>query len=71
MLSVLQGFNADCVCFRYVIDNKPLVSGKKVLDFGAGCGASGLAAKASGASHITFNDIDPGWYLCSFSNFEI
>ncbi|XP_064093473.1 electron transfer flavoprotein beta subunit lysine methyltransferase-like isoform X3 [Macrobrachium nipponense] len=44
---------------RYLLDNKAVVKGKRVLDFGTGCGASGLAAKLSGAGHVTFNDIDP------------
>ncbi|KAK7037723.1 Electron transfer flavoprotein beta subunit lysine methyltransferase, partial [Halocaridina rubra] len=43
---------------RYLIDNKHLVKGKNVLDFGCGCGASGLSAKLSGAKHVMFNDID-------------
>jgi len=35
-----------------------LVSGKRVLDFGCGCGASGLAATVSKAKSVIFNDID-------------
>lgn len=37
-----------------------MVKGKTVLDFGCGCGASGLAAKSVGAKRVTFNDIDEG-----------
>ncbi|XP_068212983.1 electron transfer flavoprotein beta subunit lysine methyltransferase-like isoform X3 [Palaemon carinicauda] len=44
---------------RYLFDNRDAVKGRKILDFGTGCGASGLAAKISGAGHVTFNDIDP------------
>lgn len=43
---------------RYILDNSSLVQGKTVLDFGCGCGASGLAAKKVGAKQVTFNDID-------------
>ncbi|KAK4323213.1 hypothetical protein Pmani_006064 [Petrolisthes manimaculis] len=43
---------------RFILDNAHLVKGKRVLDFGCGCGASGLAAKTSTAKHVTFNDID-------------
>lgn len=47
-------------CHRYILDNSSLVQGKTVLDFGCGCGASGLAAKKVGAKQVTFNDIDEG-----------
>ncbi|XP_071534939.1 electron transfer flavoprotein beta subunit lysine methyltransferase-like isoform X2 [Panulirus ornatus] len=43
---------------RFVLDNSHLVKGKCVLDFGCGCGASGLAAKVSKAKQVTFNDVD-------------
>jgi len=44
---------------RYVLDaGSSLVSGKRVLDFGCGCGASGLAAAANKAKRVIFNDID-------------
>lgn len=44
---------------RYVLDTgRNLVSGKHVLDFGCGCGASGLAAVANKAKSVIFNDID-------------
>ncbi|KAG7158870.1 Electron transfer flavoprotein beta subunit lysine methyltransferase-like [Homarus americanus] len=43
---------------RYVLDNSHIVKGKSILDFGSGCGASGLAAKLSEAEQVTFNDID-------------
>ncbi|KAL6474369.1 hypothetical protein MHYP_G00179300 [Metynnis hypsauchen] len=48
---------------RYLL-NKPEVSvGKRVLDLGCGCGASAIAAKLSGATHVVANDIDPGELL--------
>ncbi|MPC26793.1 electron transfer flavoprotein beta subunit lysine methyltransferase-like [Portunus trituberculatus] len=43
---------------RFILDNPAVVKGKTVLDFGCGCGASGLAAKSAGAKRVTFNDID-------------
>nr|XP_045597158.1 electron transfer flavoprotein beta subunit lysine methyltransferase-like [Procambarus clarkii]XP_045597159.1 electron transfer flavoprotein beta subunit lysine methyltransferase-like [Procambarus clarkii]XP_045597160.1 electron transfer flavoprotein beta subunit lysine methyltransferase-like [Procambarus clarkii]XP_045597161.1 electron transfer flavoprotein beta subunit lysine methyltransferase-like [Procambarus clarkii] len=43
---------------RFVLDNSQIIKGKKVLDFGSGCGASGLAAKLCRAKQVTFNDID-------------
>uniref|UniRef100_A0A0P4WHH7 ETFB lysine methyltransferase n=1 Tax=Scylla olivacea TaxID=85551 RepID=A0A0P4WHH7_SCYOL len=43
---------------RFILDNPGLVKGKTVLDFGCGCGASGLLAKSVGAKKVTFNDID-------------
>ncbi len=35
------------------------VKGKNILDFGAGCGVVGLAAKLAGARSVTTCDIDP------------
>ena len=35
---------------RYVLDNPELVAGKRVLDFGAGCGLVALAAAKAGAA---------------------
>lgn len=42
------------------MDSPYLVKGKRVLDFGCGCGASGLAALKSKAKMVMFNDIDEG-----------
>ncbi len=36
-----------------------MVAGKRVLDFGCGCGVAGIAAAKAGAAHVTANDIDP------------
>jgi len=44
---------------RYILDNPRIVTGKRVLDFGAGCGASSIAAAFSGAKTVVANDIDP------------
>ncbi|XP_076067330.1 electron transfer flavoprotein beta subunit lysine methyltransferase-like isoform X2 [Oratosquilla oratoria] len=43
---------------RFILDSPSLVVKQKVLDFGCGCGASGLAAKIMKAESVTFNDID-------------
>ena len=43
---------------RYVLDNRELVRGKRVLDIGAGSGLAGLAAAKSGATHVLAADID-------------
>lgn len=56
---ILLCIKHSCIS-RFILDNVHLVKGKRVLDFGCGCGASGLAAKASKAKHVTFNDIDKG-----------
>ncbi len=44
---------------RYVLDHPGLVTGKRVLDFGAGSGLVGLAAAKMGARHVIAADIDP------------
>lgn len=47
-------------CFvRYLLSNPEVCGGRKVLDLGCGCGASAIAARLSGASHVVANDIDP------------
>lgn len=50
---------------RYVLDNgKELFSryngALSVLDLGAGCGATAIAAKLRGAKNVLANDTDPG-----------
>jgi len=37
-----------------------VVRGRRVLDFGAGCGASTIAALQNEAATVVVNDIDPG-----------
>lgn len=44
---------------RYLLDNPELVAGKRLLDFGAGSGLQGLAAKRAGAAGVLAVDIDP------------
>lgn len=44
---------------RYVLDNPQLVAGKRVLDFGAGSGLAGIAARLAGAAHVEAAEIDP------------
>ncbi|XP_017569180.1 electron transfer flavoprotein beta subunit lysine methyltransferase [Pygocentrus nattereri] len=56
---------------RYLL-NKPEVSaGKRVLDLGCGCGASAIAAKLSGATHVLANDIDPVAAIATQMNCEL
>jgi predicted nicotinamide N-methyase len=43
---------------RYLIDNPQLVAGRRVLDLGAGCGLSGIAALKAGARSVLAADID-------------
>jgi predicted nicotinamide N-methyase len=44
---------------RYVLDHPETVRGKRVLDFAAGCGIVGIAAKLAGARDVLCADIDP------------
>jgi predicted nicotinamide N-methyase len=44
---------------RYVLDHPGQVAGKSVLDFGAGCGIAGIAAKRAGARRVLAADTDP------------
>jgi predicted nicotinamide N-methyase len=43
---------------RYVLDNKSLVAGKRVLDFASGSGIVAIAAALAGARHVVANDLD-------------
>lgn len=43
---------------RYILDNPDIVSGKSVLDFGAGSGLIGIAAAKAGAKSVLSADID-------------
>ncbi len=47
------------VLAQYVLDNPPLVRGKRVLDFGCGSGVVGVAAALAGAREVIACDIDP------------
>jgi predicted nicotinamide N-methyase len=44
---------------RLLLDRPDLVRGKRVVDFGAGCGIAAMAAAKSGAACVTAIDIDP------------
>lgn len=44
---------------RAVLDAPMLVAGRRVLDFGSGCGVEGLAALRAGAASVCCADIDP------------
>ncbi|HLP68392.1 MAG TPA: 50S ribosomal protein L11 methyltransferase [Rhizobium sp.] len=44
---------------RHVLDNPALVSGRRVLDLGAGSGIVGIAAAKAGASAVVAADVDP------------
>jgi predicted nicotinamide N-methyase len=43
---------------RYVIDTPEIVRGKRVIDFAAGSGMVGIAAKLAGARNVLCADID-------------
>ncbi len=47
------------VLARYLLDHPEWVAGRRVLDFGAGCGVAGIAAKRAGARRVLAADIDP------------
>lgn len=44
---------------RYVLDHPALVRGRRVADFGAGCGVAAIAALRAGAAQATAVDLDP------------
>jgi predicted nicotinamide N-methyase len=44
---------------RHLLDHPALVAGRRVLDFGAGCGIGALAAARAGAQRSTAAEIDP------------
>src|SRR5579885_3493337 len=43
---------------RYILDQPETVAGKAVLDFGAGSGLVGIAARMAGAASVLCADID-------------
>lgn len=43
---------------RYILDHPELVRGKRVLDFGSGCGATSIACKLRSCELVVANDID-------------
>lgn len=44
---------------RYILENKPLVAGKRILDFACGGGVVGIAAMLAGATTCHAVDVDP------------
>ncbi len=44
---------------RYVLDHPCGIRGRRVLDFGAGCGVAGIAAAWVGARRVVAADVDP------------
>ncbi len=44
---------------RYLLDHPDVVRGKRVLDFAAGSGLQGIAAKRAGALSVEATEIDP------------
>lgn len=44
---------------RYILENREIVAGRRVLDLAAGSGLVALAAMRAGASAAVANDIDP------------
>jgi predicted nicotinamide N-methyase len=44
---------------RYVLDHPSLVRGRRVLDFGSGCGVEAIAAMLAGARSAVCADVDP------------
>jgi predicted nicotinamide N-methyase len=50
---------AGCGLARVILDDPPLVDGKRVLDLGAGGGVVAIAAGRAGAREVVANDVDP------------
>lgn len=44
---------------RHVLDNPEAVSGRRVLDFAAGCGLAAIACAMAGAARVEAAEIDP------------
>jgi predicted nicotinamide N-methyase len=44
---------------RYLLDNRSLLAGRRVLDLAAGSGLVGIAAAIGGAANVTTVDVDP------------
>ena len=45
---------------RWLLDHPEAVSGRAVVDFGAGSGVAGIAAARAGAASVLAVDVDPG-----------
>jgi len=55
---------------RFLLSNKDLVAGKKILDFGSGSGVVSIASCKSGAAEVVANDIDPVARYVASRNFS-
>ena len=44
---------------RYVLDHRSALAGRTVLDLGAGCGLTSVAAALAGASSVLASELDP------------
>jgi len=44
---------------RFLLDHPERVDGRRVVDFGAGSGVAGIAARLAGAASVTAVDMDP------------
>jgi predicted nicotinamide N-methyase len=44
---------------RYILDNRDIVRGRRVLDFASGSGIVAIAAAMAGAAQVEASDIDP------------
>lgn len=53
---------------RYTIDNPETVNGKRVLDFGSGCGMAAIAALMAGAETALAADLDPFAAMAALAN---
>jgi ETFB lysine methyltransferase len=53
---------------RFILDNRQLIENKRILDFGAGNGASSIAAKMRNAERVVANDIDENAVIAAQMN---
>ncbi len=78
MLAILEqpAYWAFCwasghVLARYLLQQPELVSGRTILDFGAGSGVVAIAAMLAGADRAIACDIDPAARLATAANAEL
>ncbi len=56
---------------RFIIDNREIVKGKRVLVIGIGCGVEGIASVIAGSRYVLGSDVDINALVSSFINMEI